>query len=228
MRISIIIPCYHDEAALAQLALQIAQLHEAARFIAQVIVVDGAQRQSCAALCQQQGFIYCTTAAGRGIQQLAGAECATGDVLWFVHSDAQLPRNALQVIAQAVAAGATGGYFRFSFYPQTHWWGRALATLIQWRSYLGVPYGDQGLFFTQQQYHQAQGHQPIPLFEEVRLVKRSRRQGSWRALDAPIGVSTRRWQRDGWLKRTLYNRLLALGFVCGISAQRLAQWYYGK
>ena len=52
-----------------------------------------------------------------------------------------------------------------------------------------------------------------------------RRQGRLRALDTPIGVSPRRWERDGWIRRTVENRLLALGFALGVNPARLARRY---
>jgi hypothetical protein len=40
-----------------------------------------------------------------------------------------------------------------------------------------------------------------------------------------IGVSTRRWERDGWIARTVQNRWLALRYAAGASPDRLAAAY---
>jgi hypothetical protein len=40
-----------------------------------------------------------------------------------------------------------------------------------------------------------------------------------------MGVSPRRWERDGWIRRSLMNRLLALGFALGVAPDRLARMY---
>jgi hypothetical protein len=65
-----------------------------------------------------------------------------------------------------------------------------------------------------------------PLFEEVRLMKRLKTDGRLVALSLPIGIAPRRWERDGWWIRCVRNRLLALAFMLGIPAARLAMNYY--
>ncbi len=64
-----------------------------------------------------------------------------------------------------------------------------------------------------------------PLFEEVRLVRRLRARGTFRVLPRALAVATRRWERDGWLKRTLHNRWLALRFALGGRPEALAASY---
>ena len=61
--------------------------------------------------------------------------------------------------------------------------------------------------------------------QEVRFVRAARAAGRFKALDVELGVSARRWERDGWLRRTLQNRLLAAGHLLGISSTRLARSY---
>ena len=114
-------------------------------------------------------------------------------------------------------------YFRFAGAPD--WRKRALAALINARARVGVPYGDQGLFATRAAYEAAGGFADAPLFEEVPLVRGLRRQGRFVALGESIGVSPRRWERDGWLRRTLANRALALAYMAGAAPERLARRY---
>jgi hypothetical protein len=40
-----------------------------------------------------------------------------------------------------------------------------------------------------------------------------------------LAVATRRWERDGWLGRTLHNRWLALRFALGGRPEALAASY---
>jgi hypothetical protein len=47
-------------------------------------------------------------------------------------------------------------------------------------------------------------------------------------LNTPIGVSTRRWQKDGWIKRTLHNRWLVIRYLAGASPESLAKSYTGQ
>lgn len=191
----------------------------------EVIVVDGAGDECCRVQCRERGARYLSSRPGRGHQLHCGALAAEADVVWFVHADAVPPPDAIALIRRQLARGATGGYFRFRFTGNRSWYKSLLATLINLRSRWGVPYGDQGLFATRAAYVRAGGFPDVPLFEEVPLVKALRRLGRFRPLGAAIGVSPRRWEQDGWMRRTLENRLLALGYALGVPPARLAQRY---
>jgi rSAM/selenodomain-associated transferase 2 len=194
----------------------------------EIIIIDGSRDSECAGLALKYHCIYLRTRAVRGHQLHAGARCASGDVIWFLHADAHPPVSAITLIRDQIAAGAVGGYFRFHFAGEQTWYKRLLAWLINVRTRFGVPYGDQGLFIHTSSYAATGGFADAPLFEEVTLVKAARGHGRFVEIDAPIGVSPRRWERDGWLKRTLANRLLALGYMLGISPRTLARRYRTK
>jgi rSAM/selenodomain-associated transferase 2 len=223
--ISIVIPVYGDSAVLKEILEQLESSPDSAD---EIIIVDGAAHQRCRRLCARRGCLYLTTAAGRGKQLDAGAQRACSDIIWFLHADCRPPPAALRCIRRAIRNGATGGYFRFRFTGPTTWYKRLLAGLINLRCRAGIPYGDQGLFILRSHYTETGGFPDMPLFEEVPLVKAARRSGCFVQLDATIGVSPRRWERDGWCRRTIENRLLALGYAVGISPATLARRYYAR
>jgi rSAM/selenodomain-associated transferase 2 len=222
--VSVVIPVLGDAAPLARL---VGQLRALTPPPAEVLVVDGAGSAQCCALCAREGAAYTATRAGRGHQLHHGAMRSRGDVLWFVHADAEVPGGAVAAIRAAIAAGAAGGHFRFRFAGAPAWHKALLAALINLRARYGVPYGDQGIFATRAAYAAAGGFPDVPLFEEVELVKGLRRAGRFVTVRAAIGVSPRRWERDGWLRRTLENRLLALAYMAGVRPERLAARYRG-
>ena len=127
-----------------------------------------------------------------------------------------------------IEAGAVGGWFRFKFENERCWQARLLAFLINLRARIGVPYGDQGLFMRREAYMQAGGFPPRALFEEPPLVKRLRKTGRFAPVAATLGVSPRRWKRDGWFRRSLKNRLLALAYILRRSPDKLAREYFGR
>ena len=220
--VSIIIPCYNDEQKLAQL---LAQIQHLPRTPHEMIVVDGAASQSCQEVCHEYGANWLVSEPSRGKQLLAGAAMAQGDVLWFLHADARLPVDPITAIELAREKGALGGYFKFRFDAPRAWPAFILEPAIALRCRFGIPYGDQGLFMSRQTYCEAGGHAPWPLFEEVPLVKGLRQLGCFVALNEPILVDPRRWQRDGWWCRTWENRRLALAFARGRSPDELAARY---
>lgn len=222
IRLSVVIPVLDDLDALASLLERLQTMQPAP---AEIIVVDGCDSPACRELCELQGCDYCTSPSGRGIQLHAGALRARGDVLWFLHADALPAADAQQVIAAHLDNGHNGGWFGFSFTGPASWYKTVLAGLSNLRAKIGIPYGDQGLFARRDAYLHSDGFAQIPLFEEVQLVRSLRRAGRFRAAPASIGVSPRRWERDGWLRRSLANRCLALAFSAGVAPDRLASLY---
>jgi rSAM/selenodomain-associated transferase 2 len=223
IKISIVIPVLGDTPLLSTLLNSLWLLDD---IPLEVIVVDGANNSAVTDCCRQLNSIYLNTRAGRGHQLHSGALSASGNVIWFLHADAEPPQDAIESIRRAVRAGAIGGYFKFHFMGQPAWYKSALAMLINIRCRFGTPYGDQGLFIRKTDYMQAGGFPDTILFEEVPLVHAARSAGLFVQLDAPIGVSPRRWERDGWIRRTLGNRLLAIGYMLGLSPNTLARYYH--
>lgn len=219
---SVIIPCYHDDNKLAYL---LHQLHELSHVPEEIIVVDGAKSECCREICNQYSVQRLESVPCRGEQLNAGAALAKGDVLWFLHADARFSMNARSAMTSALVQGAVGGYFRFRFDFPRSWPALILEPAIALRCRYGVPYGDQGLFVLRQIYKKAGGHAPWPLFEEVPLVRRVRRHGRFQPLREPIFVDPRRWQHDGWWRRTWRNRQLALNFARGVAPNELASRY---
>lgn len=218
-RVAVVVPVRGDAEPLAELLGRLGDEPD------EKIVVSAGDDTAVERICAEAGARCLTARAGRGPQQHAGALAAEADWLWFVHADALPGPGSVARIREAGRRGAVGGYFRFRFRgPQTAG-RRLLAALINLRARFGIPYGDQGLFFRRDVYLDCGGFPDEPLFEEVRLVRDARRRGLFAGLPSPLGVSPRRWERDGWIRRTLGNRMLALGYAMGFSPRRLARVY---
>ena len=86
-------------------------------------------------------------------------------------------------------------------------------------------YGDQALFVQREAFLSAGGFAEQPLFEEVALVKVLRASGGLVCAGEGVQVATRRWEHDGWLLRSISNRLLATAYALGVSANTLHRWY---
>jgi rSAM/selenodomain-associated transferase 2 len=223
--VSIIVPTLEDDATLVSLLSTVRHWPRQPR---EIIVADGASSQAVRAACARYAARWLPSVPGRGVQLMKGASRASGSVLWFLHADPCPDRDALEAIIESVDSGALGGCFTFRFNGRPQPIKTLLERCIAWRVRVGVPYGDQGIYATREAFDVCGGFASTPLFEEVPLVKALRRQGRFDVLDLPILVSDRRWHRDGWLRRTLGNRLLAFAFVLGIPPARLARWYGGS
>ena len=178
----------------------------------------------CALACRAAGAFWVPARTGRaGLLALGAAHCRA-DVLWFLPADCEPHADALAAIRHSIDAGAIGGYFRFRFAGPRTLAKRLLEQCIAWRSRHGSARDDQGIFVTRAAYASSPGFTLQPVFAEIALVRALKRTGRFAALDLPITVSPRRWERDGYLRRTLANRALALFFAFGVAPATLARW----
>ncbi len=223
MTTAVVIPVYRDHAALASL---LARIDAWTIRPDEIVVVAADLDPTAAAAFVARGVRVLHGRANRGAQLDAGARAASSEVLCFLHADSQPHPDALGAIAAAVAAGAESGCFRFRFAGERGLPQVLLEALIRLRIGLGgMAYGDQGVFATRDAYHETGGFAHTPLFEEAPLLRELRRRGTFVALDLPLLVSPRRWQRDGWWRRTLHNRWLATCYMLGVSPEKLARRY---
>ena len=225
MDVSVVIPVYRDRQALGRMLEALAALDPRP---SEVIVVDGGGDREIEALCAGAGCRYLPARACRGEQMDRGARAAASELLWFLHADNMPRRESVAVIRSHMGPGTVGGWFRFVFEGERCWQARLLAFLINLRARVGTPYGDQGLFMRRDAYRQAGGFPPRALFEEPPLVRRLRKSGRFAPAPAALGVSARRWKRDGWFRRSLGNRLLALAYILRRSPERLARSYFRR
>jgi hypothetical protein len=118
-----------------------------------------------------------------------------------------------------------GGSFRFALDSdawQARIWERGVALRVR---LFGLPYGDQGLFVRADVFARMGGFRALPLMEDVDLITRLKRQGRIRHLNEQLHTSARRWEREGWWRRSRRNLgLLALYYV-GVEPERLARRY---
>jgi rSAM/selenodomain-associated transferase 2 len=222
LTVSVVIPVVGDNEVLARLLDRLRTLDVPPD---EIVIVDGGSSAGCRSLARRYRCIYVGTRAGRGHQLHAGALRASGDVLWFLHADAEPHADGVTLIRRRHRDGAPGGFFAFRFTGPATWYKRLLARLINYRARYGIPYGDQGLFVARTAYDAVGGFADTPLFEEVPLVRKLRKRGSFAQVAASIGVSPRRWERDGWLQRSIGNRFLALAYTLGVPPRRLARRY---
>ncbi len=164
---------------------------------------------------------------GRGIQLNRGASLAKGEILLFLHADARLPAGAFVKIAAAMKdRQIIGGAFRLAIdSPRRPF--RVIEKFVSYRSrYLGLPYGDQGIFLRKAAFQSLGGFRSVPIMEDLDLMRRiSRRKGRIVILDDPVVTSARRWEEEGVLYCTLRNWCLVLLFLLGVPPEKLLKFY---
>jgi rSAM/selenodomain-associated transferase 2 len=196
----------------------------------QVVVVDGGDRRDTAsdALRERHPEIeWIRSARGRGVQMNAGAKRARGRWLVFLHADTRLGAGWLDLLRRLDGHPAiVGGSFRFALDSGSRW-ARWIERGVRLRVRLfDLAYGDQALFARRDVFAQLGGYLELPLMEDVDFVRRLRRRGRLEHADIPALTSARRWERDGWIRRTVENIALILLFLAGWSPARLARRYH--
>jgi hypothetical protein len=155
----------------------------------------------------------------------AGAEDASSEWLLFVHADSVLPAGWLSAF-QELETVVAGGWFRFAL-EDVAWQARVIERLVAWRvKYLRLPYGDQGLFVRRSLFRSLGRFPEWPLLEDVAFARRLVRGGSVMELPLVIRTSSRRWRRDGWIRRSAMNTVIVMLYFAGVSPVRLARWYH--
>jgi rSAM/selenodomain-associated transferase 2 len=184
--------------------------------IGEIIVVDGGSTDATGELATKAGARLVEAPRGRGSQLAAGAETAKGDWLLFIHADS-VPdpgwAEAIAAFAEDARNRDRAAYFRFALDDDTAQ-ARRLEALVDWRCrVLGLPYGDQGLLIGRAHYFRLGGYRPLPLMEDVDLVRRI---GIGQLTRLPIAARTSawRWRAQGWWLRSARNlTCLALYFL---------------
>ena len=192
----------------------------------EIIIADGGSSDDTVAMAREGGARVVTTARGRGAQLRTGAEASRAEVLCFVHADIRIPLTAIRALEAAIGGPRdTAWAFRLRIGGDGLGY-RVVESGANLRSRLfQLPYGDQGLLLHRQLYEAAGGYLPLPLMEDVTLVRAIGRVGRVRMLPASITVSARRWRREGLVRGTLRNWSLMAAWMLGASPYRLQSRY---
>lgn len=196
----------------------------------EIVVSDGGSIDDSTVVAVQNGARIVTGTRGRGAQLARGATAATGDWMLFFHSDTVLDTNWHEAAGRFMSDPANArraGYFRLALDdPDPR--ARRIERLVAWRCRAwALPYGDQGLLIARAFYDSLGGYRPLPLMEDVDLVRRIGR-ARLVMLDATATTSAARYRRDGWFARPLRNLFCLALYFAGVPPKALVPLYAGR
>ncbi len=193
--------------------------------VSEVIVSDGGSTDATLKIAEAAGATVVAGERGRGQQLRAGAQAAHKAWLLFLHADTALEKG-WEAEAQAFMKNgdAAAAAFRFRL-ADSGLKPRLLEAAVALRCELfRLPYGDQGLFISRALYDEVGGFAPIPLMEDVDLVRKLGRRRIV-MLKTKAVTSAERFRRDGYWRRSLSNLSCLMAYYRGVPAERLAERY---
>ncbi|MCG8469704.1 MAG: TIGR04283 family arsenosugar biosynthesis glycosyltransferase [Gemmatimonadetes bacterium] len=220
---TVVIPTL-DEAS--EIAETIARARRALAPDVEVVVVDGGSRDGTTEIASASARTLRSDPC-RGAQLRAGAAVASGEVIVLLHADTWLEPGAGAAIRRALARGLDSGCLRLAIRGSERdvryrWLERG----IDWRTRVWrTATGDQAIFASRVAYERAGGVPPIPLFDDVELVRALKRTGRFRPIESRALTSPRRWERRGFVRTALLHWVLRAAHRSGVAPATLHRLY---
>ncbi len=221
--ISVIVPIKNEGPEVAQRFRRFAASRDT-----ELIAADGGGSPETARAFQGIGARVITSDRNRGLRLALAAREARGEILFFLHADSRPPENALAAIEESLENGAVAGSFRLAYEDADArlrwiaWWANARSRI------LGLPFGDQGLFCRREAYERAGGFRDMPICDDLDLVRRLKRVGTFAIRPEKTVTSPRRYHERGALRQVLRNWRVLLGYFAGVAPEMLERWYNKK
>lgn len=208
--ISIIAPMIDEAGELPRFARILARLTPAPL---ETILVDGGSGDGSPALAQSLGLrVVASPSKGRAAQINAGVAAASGDVIFVIHLDTEVPEDACAVVARVLSDPkvALGGFTPVIAGPEkTRWvstfhnWIKTWYAPLMFRPVgffrgLRLLFGDHAMFFRKADFDAAGGLDPqMMIMEDADLCEKLARTGRIRLIDRIVVTSDRRIEAWG-------------------------------
>jgi rSAM/selenodomain-associated transferase 2 len=220
MKISIIIPTYNEAATIANLIIYLKK-----NKATEIIVSDAGSADNTIDLAKNAGAIAVTSPnKGRAAQMNYGASLATGDVLYFVHSDSFPPTSFVNDITNAVEQGYNLGRYQTKFNSTKFLLKlNAWFTKFDWFMCMG---GDQTLFVTKKLFEKVGGYkQEMLIMEEYEFCVRAKKNERYKIFNNTTLVSARKYEGRSWLQVQKANYVIIKLYKKGATQLEMVNKY---
>ncbi len=222
MKISIIIPTYNEESTIERLMETLEPLNERC----EILFVDGGSTDGTLALLKDR-YPVIQSPKGRAKQMNMGAEESSGDVLFFLHCDSEVPPTALEEI-ETVMKKYRVGCFGIAFHSYNFFMFTCRVISNHRIKDRKVMFGDQGIFIDRRLFFEVGKFPEMPILEDYQFSLTLKEKG------IPLGMtrhriytSDRRFGGNTIEKLKvmwLMNRLRAM-YRDGVPAEEIAKLY---
>ena len=211
--ITVIVPTWNEEEHLAATLSTV----ENSKVPREIFVVDGGSNDHTAEIARLSGAtVLASPVRQRAAQLNLGAAESTGEIVLFLHADTILPPGGLDLVENSFMNGSiVGGAFARRFQSRSLFL-RFTCALAEIRNRaIGWHLGDQAMFVRRAVFEKLGGFAPIDQFEDLEFSRRLGREGQLVTLCPPVMTSSRRFERDGPLVRTVRDFILAMRYLRG-------------
>lgn len=221
-KVSVIVPVYNESATIGRMQEQLAPLLGKC----EILFVDGGSTDDTLAKIDP-AFTVIRSAKGRARQMNEGARQSTGDILFFLHCDSELPDHALARLKK-VMRDHRAGCFGIAFHSKNFFMFTCRVISNHRVKDRKVMFGDQGIFLERDLFFQAGMFPELPVMEDYQFSLTLKEMGVKLGIaDRRIYTSDRRFPKGTVPKLKLMwkmNRLRKM-YRDGVDIQKIADLY---
>ncbi len=222
MNLSIIIPtCNESERIDQTLSALLSMLNN--RTDTEIIVSD-ASSDTTAAQAARWPVHVVHSPKGRAVQMNAGAEAASGKILYFLHADTIPPPEFADEIMRSAAQGKRCGCFQMNFddpdwLMQSYGWFTRLPLML-------CRGGDQSLFVERTLFESTGGfNAALRVMEDIDIIERLQQTAEFHILPGRVTTSARKYARNGKLRLQIIFGCMHLFYALGFDQDIMADFY---
>lgn len=220
MKISVIIPIYNEEKTIQSFLRTL----EPVKQKAEIIFVDGGSTDGTLSLIPEEYKVLNGT-KGRAWQMNLGADNSSGDVLFFLHCDSEIPEDSIEQIEKVMKEYQVG-CFGIAFHSKNFWMKCCQVISNHRIKDRKVMFGDQGIFIRRELFFRVGGFPLLPIMEDYQFSLTLKEMGVKIGITKKrIYTSDRRFVKGRRL-RVMWrmNRLRAM-YRKGVNIEEIARLY---
>ncbi|MBF0714445.1 TIGR04283 family arsenosugar biosynthesis glycosyltransferase [Gemella sp. GH3] len=222
--ISIIIPIYNEEKILHDFIYNLYCLEHIKD--CEVIFVDANSSDKTIEILKDLSYFnykyYTSAKKGRANQMNYGAKLSKGNIIWFLHADSVLEKNA---ITKILNSNYDVGCFKINFHPGGFkmFVNKKISTYRVKKK--NIAFGDQGIFIKKYIFEKINGFKDIPIMEDYRLSEDLTNAGyKIKVIDSRITTSSRRYKKHP-LKTMWQMKKFQRMYKKGVDINKIAKLY---
>ena len=221
MKVSVIIPVLNEEIMLPKLLHSIIPYGDDET---EFIVVDGGSTDQTLSKIEDFPIKLIHSKPGRAVQMNTGAEAASGEVLYFLHSDTIPPITYLNDIRTSITKGYDSGCYQLGFDSDAFF--LKINTFFTRFRKMWNRGGDQSLFIKKDLFYQL-GRFPNDyiIMEEYVLIEKLVKHHDFRILPKKIIASARKYEKNHYLKVQYANLVVFRMYRKGASQEDMYRTY---